>query len=523
MTTEYTEIAVKKFRADGFVTLSKFDSKGENLYICDQKSNAITKINTQTYDIDNKFIEHKGVIWSLGLLDNDIMISASGDFSLIIWEISTGNIILKKSTNGIPKLVKTNNSENIAAIYVEQTLKNKSNEIMILRNITKSELKEDNYFETNFISFENNDIITSMEWNDNGELITGCDDGSVKILDYMNGGNIIRSGKIHDKAIRSLEKSDKFEKCWLTSSLDGSAKEINIETFEIINTYKVDFPINVASYNYNNRKIYLGGGVDAMSIAQNDNNDLTLKVFARGGKMKNVINGHFGPIRHLNFSKSNKNFTTAGQDGVVIVYLIDDTTASTNATEQIELNKGLSDKELLLNDIFSGIKATQNNEDIKTDVVIMNNLGYRAPKNVATVRYIPGMAKTAEMIEDEKKQKDFQLERESKRKEKQTNDNSWEKQGDDRRTYGIKVFGLPANIKENKVRDIFEPYGRFAGRGLKMKLTEKDFKKVDGSSKHYKDLMVIINYASEDSANRAVYEMDKRSYEQVLIDVQHMS
>jgi WD40 repeat protein len=536
MATEYTAIPVKKFRAEGFVTLSQFDNAGKNLYICDQKSNAITKINTETYDVDHKFIEHKGIIWSLGLLDNDIMISASGDFSFIVWEISTGNVILRKNTNGIPKQVKINNSENIAAIYVESTSKNKSNELIILRNITKEDLSEENYYENNFISFEITDTISTMEWN-NEELVTGCSDGNIKILDCMRGGNIIRSNKVHEKAIRSLDKSSKFENCWLTSSLDGSAKEINIETFDTINTYKVDFPINVANYNYNNRKIYLGGGLDAMSIAVNENNDLTLKVFARGGKMKNIINGHFGPIRSLNFSKTSRNFTTAGQDGIVIVYMINDNTEPsvaapvlTETAEKVESNKKTSEKEQFLDDIFSNIKVSKNNddsiiEDIKSDTVTMSNLGYKAPRNTSVSRHIPGMAKTQEMIESEQKEKELQLERDNKRKEKSENNTSWNgnEMGYDRKTYGIKVFGLPANIKEHTVRDIFEPFGRFAGRGLKMKVTDKEFKKMNGKVQNYTDLMVIINYANEDSAIRAVNEMDKRAYERVLIDVQRMS
>lgn len=528
MTTEYTEIPVKKIRGEGFITLSQFDTTGKNLYICDQKSNAITKINTNTYNIEHKFIEHKGIIWSLGLLDNDIMISTSGDFSFVIWEISTGNVILKKNTTGIPKLVKINNFENIAAIYIESTSKHKSNEILVIRNITKNELLEDNYFKNNYISFEISDVITSMEWN-NDELVIGCNDGNIKILDCMKQGIIKRSEKIHNKAIRSLEKSKKFENCWLTSSLDGSAKEINIKTFEIINTYVVDFPINVANYNFNNRKIYLGGGLDAMSIALNENNDLTLKVFARGGKMKNIINGHFGPIRSLNFSKTGKNFTTAGQDGIVIVYMVDEleTKKEIIIKEENITNEKISEKEQFLDDIFSNITSSKkNNEDVKTDIVIMNNLGFKSHNKIVQ-KYVLGMNKTEEMIESEEKQKDFQLERENKRKDKLNNtddpDDIWKAQNDYNKTYGIKVFGMPVNIKEQKVRDLFEQYGRFAGRGLKMKVNDREYRQNDGTFKKYNDLMVIVNYDDESSAIRAVNELNKHAYNHVILDVQQMT
>lgn len=508
---EFNKINVKKFRTQGFATVSKYDTTAQNLFICDQNSNCVTKISTNDYDI-RKYKGHEGIIWDLAILDNDVMVSVSGDFNFIIYEISSGNIIMKKDLKGIPKLV-TSNNDNVVCIYAETVSKSKDNELLILRNVDKESLTQENYFENNMITFNIDYNVSALTWN-NDELVIGDKEGTLKVVNPLNG-EIKRESKLHNDVIKSFDKSTKFENLFLTCSLDGNAKEINIETLETVMTYSVDFPLNVARYNFNNRKIYVGGGVDVMDVATTENNDLTLKVFTRDGKMKNLINGHCGPIRFLNFSRHTKNFVSAGQDGIILVYICEENDETTNQESKVETNE---EEEQLMEDIFGNMRARKESS-LSDDVVMMKNLSYKPPK-VDKTRYIIGMPKTPAMLEKERKEKENEQLLNKKREDRKNRDNS-STASRERNSYGIKITDLPFNTKESKIRDIFESYGRLSGRGINIKKTDKMIKSIDGKTERpLKELTVYVNYTREDSAIRAQQNMDRRAFDNSLIRVE---
>jgi translation initiation factor 3 subunit I len=524
MLEEYTEIPVKKIRGNGFITLSKFDDECAFMYICDQESDVIKKIDMSNYSVNNSYVGHSGIIWDIALSNNNMMVSVSGDMNYIIWETSSGDIILKKEMEGIPKIVKFNKTCDKFAIFVDSFSKNKSKKILIFDCVSKEMLSSEEF---NISEIITDQTVTAMEWNDNN-LVIGYQNGLLNIIDTTDNNKIVNETQLHTGAIKMFDKSSKFENIWLSASSDCTAKEFNINTFEIINVYNHEYPINVARYNYNNRKIYLGGGLDAMEVAKNNNNDLTLKVFKRQGKITNVINGHFGPIRDLNFSKVNNNFVTASQDGTIIVHLLDnikkeeEKVENTEKIENVENTENvtatMSSKEKLMKDIFGGSNDKLNEiakSEIKSDVVKMKNLNFKASKNVEQTRYIPGMAKPEHIIKQEKFENDL---REKGPKSK----NDENKMQERRQMYGIKIFGMPHETTEQSVRDIFENYGRIAGgRGIKLIATDKEYSKINGKKQRYLELMIIINYLSKESAERAVSSMDKQAFGHTLIDVQH--
>jgi WD40 repeat protein len=521
MLTEYTDIEVKKIRGNGFITLSRYDKNAKNLYICDQESEVIRKINTYDYKLNKTYNGHNGIIWDIALSENDIMISASGDMSYIVWEISSGNIILKKDMMGIPKIVKFNELYSSAAIYIESFGKNKK-KILILENITKENLLSENYTTKEFI-VEN--TVSAMEWIEN-KLVVGFQNGLINVINVLTG-DIEKENKLHNDSIKMFDKSSKFENIWLSASADGTAKEFNINTFEILHTYEHGFPINIARYNHNNRKIYLGGGLEAMEVAKNNNNDLTLKIFKRGGKMTNIINGHFGPIRDLNFAKVNSNFMTASQDGTVIVYLISENNTEKEEEEEkgkeeiIENKKIITSKEQLINDIFGETKNNSNEKkgEIRNDFIKMKNLNFVSQKvNNLNQKYIPGMQKPNHMIEQEKFENDLK-EKQSGKLDDRYGSGQF---GDKKKIYGIKIFGLEYGTSEKYIREVFENFGKIhIDRGIKLISSDKEFSKVDGKRQQYRDLMVIINYTSKESADRAVNIMDKTAFNNVLLNIQH--
>lgn len=527
MLEEYSEISVKKIRGDGFITLARFDDESKFMYMCDQESDVIKKIDLNDFSSNILYTGHEGIIWDISQSDKDMMASVSGDMTYIIWEISTGNIISKKAIeNGIPKIVRFNKSSDKLAISINSFGKSGKNKIFLLNNISKENISQDKC-EFNVIYVEN--VVSAMEWDDDN-LLVGYQNGLVNIFDTKNDNKKLIEIKLHDDCIKMFDKSSKYKDIWLSASSDCTAKEFNINTFEIVNIYKHDYPINVAKYNLNNRKIYLGGGLDAMEVAKNNNNDLTLKIFKRHGKMTNIINGHFGPIRDLSFSKVNNNFITASQDGTVILHLIDN-----NLSEKIESNESneiievkalsvtLTTKEKLINDIFGNMSKSKDKSkgEIKNDIIRIKNLGFRSPKIKNEGIFIPGMVKPESIIKQEKFEKN--LKEHKPKSEGDMYDTGDSKMYEKRELYGIKIFGMcPESTKEDEIRDIFENFGRIAGgRSIKLIKSEREYSKMNGIKQKYSDMMVIINYLSKDSAERAVSNMNKKAFGQVLIDVQH--
>lgn len=521
MAEEYTDISVKKIRGNGFITLSRYDNEAKNLYVCDQESAVIKKIDTNNYVLSKTFEGHNGIIWDLTTSSNDIMVSVSGDLSYIVWEISSGDVILRKEVDGIPKIARFNNTGDKIAIYINSLGKNNEKKVIVLNNISKENLTNDKYEK---IEIKTEEAITAMEWYDNN-LLFGFQNGKMNLVntDSSSEERVIRTTQLHDNTIKMFDKSNKFENMWLSASSDGTAKEFNIETFETINTYEHKYPVNVAKYNYNNRKIYLGGGQEAMDVAKTNNNDLTLKVYKRGGKMTNIINGHFGPIRDLNFTRVNNNFVTAGQDGIVIVHLIDNIQKSNEQQQFLPKNsptKVASKRDELLNDIFGNNEKDDIMDEIKGDTIKMKNLSYKSPKEQLQKKYIPGMAKPQNIIEQENFEKNLR-ENDSKQKESKIHNDDLSVSSK-KEIHAIKVFGLNSNTTETRIRDIFENFGRIGGgRGIKLIKTIKEIMKVNKKIQSYEDLLVIINYTHRDSAERAVSSMNKTAFDNVLINVEH--
>ena len=333
------EINTKVFRGCGFMTIAKYNNKGNVIYVGDKESKKITAIETENYSVIRTFEGHNGVIWSLDISpDDSILISCSGDMSIIVWDTNTGNILNQLNIKNIPKYVsissQKNSNKNLLVIYCEaisKRLKSYVNIYDLNELIQKSDILIDNNqnndnglvksIEWSFISKP-----TVIQWTNNIELVSklliGCEDGSIIVKDIITDEEKIY--KFHTDSIKSIV-FDKTNNKFLTSSLDKTSKQINLETFEVLKTYESTVPINYAIYNFNDRKIILAGGIEAMMIAKTGDNDLNIKIYrANDQKLINHLASHFGPVRYLEKSPNNKNFLSASQDGMLKIYMMND-------------------------------------------------------------------------------------------------------------------------------------------------------------------------------------------------------
>ena len=121
---------VKQVRGQGFMTVAKFSSNGELLFIADKDSKYITQISTTNNEITGTYNGHNGVIWNLDIShDSKYMISCSGDMSCIVWNVENGEILNRMSETGIPKYVSIN--ENLVAIACDPISKRSKSYISI--------------------------------------------------------------------------------------------------------------------------------------------------------------------------------------------------------------------------------------------------------------------------------------------------------------------------------------------------------------------------------------------------------
>ena len=252
-------------------------------------------------EVNTIFNGHKGIIWNFSILkDNKGLISCSGDMTVIFWNID-GTINKKINEKGIPKYISV--IDNVAIIYCEAFSK-RMKSYFISYDINTCE-------ELNKIELEKK--ITAFN-TINNMMITGDDEGYLKLL-TLNDGSIINSVKIHDNIIKSIVINSKNDNI-LTGSTDKTSKILDLD-LNVLNILQSNSPINCAVFYAKDKKVLLGGGIEAMlvAMAKSETNDLKIKMFnIKSQKLVKQFTSHFGPIRHIDVF--NKNFVTAGQDGI---------------------------------------------------------------------------------------------------------------------------------------------------------------------------------------------------------------
>lgn len=324
------EVPTKRYnRAEGFITVTRYNHNGSLLYIADNSSKKINVIDTKKWKIIGSYIGHKGVVWGLELSqDDNILVSGSGDLMLGIWGAKTGELFRMFEPLGymsVPEKmsIQKNASTNYMVVYCKSKSKNKSSCLNFydLNNATNFDVSDEN-FKIKSILWTEPTEITSIKWLNDTKYMIGTLDGRIIIKDYVDE-NFIQQNTIHSGAIKTLF-FNKDRTVVLTSSVDGTAKEVDITTLEIQSEYKSPVQINSAIYSSDYRFIITGGGREAIDVAKSSVNDLSIKIFRKKDKkFVKEINSHFGPVRCLDIQPNSKNFVSGGHDGIAKIYLLD--------------------------------------------------------------------------------------------------------------------------------------------------------------------------------------------------------
>ena len=523
MTEEYINIDTKQFRGAGFMTVSKYNNSGEQIYVADKDSKCIVAIETCGYNVIGSFDGHNGVIWSLDISSDDsILISCSGDLSICFWKTNNGSLHHQFIEKCIPKYVCTQKKllTNLVGIICEGIGKKYSTYISIY---DLDQINSNNFTEKTKILWNRTSKPTVLTWLNETVLIIGCDDGKL-ILKNINDidDTIDIEYQIHNGLIKSIIWN-RMQTQILTGSLDCTAKQVDVRTWEIKATYKSTVPINWACWNHNEKKVFIGGGIEAMNIAKTSNNDLNLKIYRTSDqKLTNHMASHFGPIRYIDKSPCSKNFITASQDGTVKIYFIKDDNSNEKQKQKPE------EKNILEPKIFENFGSCFKYQ-LTLEINKLENLSWKPkPKVDNIIKWVPGMPP---QVEKNISKSNTNINTNTNTNTNTTIYNSGKKDSElygigscsdytteklnqlkleqEKQNCSIRITNLPMDIQPRDLAELFDLYGRIADRdGIKIK--------------NYEDTtMAFIKYMYPESAAKAIENLNSTAIDHNVIGVEY--
>lgn len=534
---EFSTIQTKQFRGQGFMTVCKYNNEGDIIYIGDKDSKTIVAIDTYDYNVIGTFSYHNGIVWSLDVSgDDNVLISASGDLTIGFFNAKDGTKLFQSNERCIPKFVCAQKPNHSCALIpatpatpATHTTNLKSNLVgIICEALTKKSFSYISIYDLDLIN-QLNDFSQpikliwtrqskpiTMVWNGVDELIVGCDDGKIiqrKITDLE--GKEEKEYQIHSESIKSIVWN-RTNNHILTSSLDSTAKHLDPSNeFKLVAEYKSSVPINYACWNHNDRKVLLGGGIEAMNVAKTSDNDLNLKIYrTKDQKLTNHIGSHFGPIRFIDKAPNSKNFITASQDGSVKIYLVMDEDPQDNNLDKkinetkpnfIRFGLGLEKNDRLTDGTEKIINLTW--KPTKSDKLdkLNKSVEQKGQKGQREQKWIPGMPMPKNTNNDVFRpsylSSDYlssdMNERYEQFKKQEIEQNST-----------IRITNLPHDICVRDLYELFDLYGRIEERGgIKI----KDY----GDS-----TMAFIKYVYPESAIKALNNMNGYPINHMIINVE---
>ena len=411
---------VNVYRGNGFMTISKYNKSGNLLFIADKDSKTITVVDTNSKIILGNYTGHNGVIWYLDVCDDSkIMISLSGDMSIIKWNLASASH-KKMMVKSIPKYINIFKSFYVVSF---DPISKKSVSSFQIFNLDTDELLF-TYEEEN-----NQKKITTINFLDENRLFITFDNGFYGVFS-TESKSFTKLEKLHENSIKSVSFNKDRTKL-ITSSIDCTCKIINLSDYSREVVIENIVPCNYAIFSPLRNYVIVGGGIDAMLVSQKSNNDFTARFYScKSGKFISGIGGHFGPIRYISFHPNGKCFTTASQDGIVRLNYIDDDIPSTT-TESLKF----------INDINIPLEYEEGKQIIKQE-------------------------SNPESKQEEKK--------ESKLYTFTSRTKYVEREQEKRDTFAIKISNLPSDIEYHDLTELFEFFGRIKERGITIKKYNDD-------------------------------------------------
>lgn len=268
------------------------------------------------------FTGHDGVIYTADISwDSERLITASGDSTVRLWEMETGEELFQFRRKEPCRAVSFSTGERMAAFSCDPFMQAPAT----MQIVAIEEDMEDQEDEPITI-LEPPTKIYRLTWTDqNREIIAAHEDGFMRRWD-VETGKLLYERKVHAETITDMRVCREAVYC-ITASLDKTAKLVDLQSLEVLKTYKAERPVNTADVSPLLDHIVLGGGQDAADVTTSA---------AQAGKFESrfyhkiyeelfgCVRGHFGPINSVAFHPSGRGFTSGGEDGYVRIHHFDD-------------------------------------------------------------------------------------------------------------------------------------------------------------------------------------------------------
>ena len=281
----------------------------------------------------NKTISCSGSI-SVSGVNDDIIYTGGANGILNLWDFN-GNKKKEFSAIGPIKGISWSKQNNMYYILAKKLTKPESVLIILDKDLNKIKDLE--------LDGEYNSL---LQVNDN--MICGGCDGLIKILNLNL--DLINKIQAHKKEITNI-KVDYNKKIIVSSSFDNRLIIYDINSFEIINSYKHTACILTFSIHQTDNIIAIGGGHDKMTIASSSNSgqfEIVMIDSNTCSKLFDFDSKHFGPVNCVLFHTNKNIFITGGEDGYIHYWNCDNNWIKLN-TKKNSLDE-YNDMKLLLSD-----------------------------------------------------------------------------------------------------------------------------------------------------------------------------
>lgn len=308
------------------LTQIKYNSDGDLLFTAgkDKSCNVWFSANGErlgTYD------GHNGVVWSLDpSYDSKFLLTGSGDYSSIYWDLETGKVLNKIECDSPVRSVGFSYSAREFFLATD-AMGSRDSEILLFDTRDRDQITRNKSWQTITMP-KGTSKLTVTIWGPQSEiLVTGHDNGDLAHFKPSSGDRINVAAGFHEGRINDLQ-TGKDGLLLISASKDQTSRLLDPFSLDVLKLYKADRPVNSAAISPIKDHIILGGGQEAQEVTTTAG-----KVGKFEAKFFHMVfeeefarvKGHFGPINTIAIHPDGKSYSSGGEEGYVRIHNFDET------------------------------------------------------------------------------------------------------------------------------------------------------------------------------------------------------
>ncbi|MES1907805.1 MAG: hypothetical protein MHM6MM_000850 [Cercozoa sp. M6MM] len=306
-----------------------FNKEGDLFATCG-KDKPISLFYSRNCERIGTFDGHEGSVYEICMDGKSkFLLSASADYTARVWNLLTGEEIQKFEFQSPARSVHFSNDDKMFLVVGDQAMGQQASVFLFKRGDDGEFV--DNRREIARASHKGK-ILRARFVDNNENVLTMGDDGYLRKFSVESGEQVaeVRASR---EALTHMKLSP--DQCMvLVGSKDMNARLFDVETLELLKTYKTDTPVNGVDFHPTRDIIVLGGGQDARDVTQ---------TAAASGKFEShfyhivyeeklySVRGHFSPINAIAVSPDGTRFISGAEEGIARMHVFPDGFVNDNA------------------------------------------------------------------------------------------------------------------------------------------------------------------------------------------------